>query len=249
MSKTELIVPNIFSGYPEIHAGMSTRQGFGNGGGVSFRERPGNTPSEMAQKQFLFFSALGLSGSSPAIPVQEHTTIVRRVDAGGMYESCDGLITNRNDVALTVTTADCVPIVLYDPIAACIAVIHAGWHGPAGKIVINTVNLMMKEYQSKPANILAYIGPSAGPCCYEVGHEVAVKFGKNVVNYGKIFLDLKEENEYQLLEQGLVKDHIETSEHCTICEENLFYSYRREGRTAGRMTAAVCMTANHETER
>jgi hypothetical protein len=80
-------------------------------------------------------------------------------------------------------------------------------------------------------------------CCYEVGEEVAIMFGNKVVPYHKkkIFIDLKKENTHQLLQQGVLENNIEVSTSCTICEKELFHSYRRDGKKSGRMMAVICI--------
>jgi hypothetical protein len=137
--------------------------------------------------------------------------------------------------------ADCVPIIIFDPIEKAIGIVHAGWRGTANAIVQRTIEKMQKEFNTDTKNILASIGPSAGACCYEVGPEVAVMFGNKIVhsNAQKIFVDLKKENAVQLEEKGVIPDHIEMSKHCTICEKELFHSFRRERKSAGRMMAVI----------
>ena len=146
-------------------------------------------------------------------------------------------------MALVVIVADCVPILLFDPINQAVGAVHAGWRGTVDLVVKRAVEKMKAEYRTDPAQILAYIGPSAGMCCYEIGEEVAILFGNKVVHYKdkKIFLDLKKENMLQLLQQGVSKSNIEVSTSCTICEKELFHSYRRDGMKAGRMIAVICM--------
>jgi YfiH family protein len=224
---------------------MSTRLGakIDNSFGMNFSYKVGDKTSIVTKNRKIFFSQLGISLSELAIPHQCHSDIVRRVDAPGEYYKCDGLITNIQHVALVITIADCVPILLYDPIQKAIGAIHAGWKGTASSIVERAVERMKQEYKTDPSHLLAFIGPSAGVCCYEVGEEVAVMFGNKVVTYHSknAFIDLKEENKLQLQEQGVQGRNIEVSKHCTICEKQLFHSYRRDGKKAGRMIATICI--------
>ncbi len=92
-------------------------------------------------------------------------------------------------------------------------------------------------------DVRVFIGPSAGLCCYEVGEEVAVKFENKIVSYKnmKVFIDLKKENALQLQKHGLTNGNMEISKHCTICEKQLFHSYRRDGKHTGRMMAVICL--------
>jgi YfiH family protein len=146
-------------------------------------------------------------------------------------------------VALVITIADCVPILLFDPIQKAIGAVHAGWRGTANAIVKRALYMMQEEFKTDPELVLVFIGPSAGVCCYEVSEEVAVNFENKIVPYntGKIFIDLKKENASQLKQLGVVAGNIEISTHCTICEKHLFHSYRRDGKNAGRMMAVICL--------
>jgi YfiH family protein len=120
--------------------------------------------------------------------------------------------------------------------------VHAGWKGTVGFIVNRAVEKMKTEFKTDPAQLVAYIGPSAGACCYEVGEEVAVMFGNKIVPYHKkAFLDLKKENMLQLMQLGVSASNIEVSSSCTICEKKLFHSFRRDSQKAGRMMAVICI--------
>lgn len=237
VNNKEIILPQIFKGITELHAGMSTLRG----GNLSFKV--GDNPSIVKRNRKNFFSQYDISEQQLAIPIQCHSNAVLRINKPGEYNDCDALITNVKYVALIVTVADCVPILLFDPINKVIGILHAGWRGTVGKICRQTVMKMKEEFLTDPSNVLAFIGPSAGSCCYEVGTEVAVMFGNKVVPYngGKIIIDLKNENKLQLLDEGVLLDHIEVSGFCTICEKRLFHSYRRDGIKAGRMIAVICI--------
>jgi len=102
---------------------------------------------------------------------------------------------------------------------------------------------MQEKFKTDTKNILAFIGPSAGACCYEVIMDVAVKFENKIVPYSntKTFIDLKKENTSQLKKLGVLASNLEASTHCTICEKQLFHSYRRDGKRAGRMMAVICL--------
>ncbi len=144
---------------------------------------------------------------------------------------------------MLITIADCVPIMLFDPIQNVIGIAHAGWRGTANEIVKRAVYKIQEEFKTDTQNLLTFIGPSAGVCCYEVNEEVAVKFENKIVpcNTTKIFIDLKKENASQLTQLGVIAENIEISTHCTICEKHLFHSYRRDGKSAGRMMAVICL--------
>jgi YfiH family protein len=238
------IVPKIFAEKTNILAGMSTRRGCDPSErfGMNLGSPIGDEPKNVAANKKIFFAHFGLSEKNLALPLQCHSTTVCAIIAPGQYEACDALITLQQHIILAVTIADCVPIMLLDPIIPAVGIVHAGWRGTSGGIVQKTVVKMIQEYKTDPAQVLAFIGPSAGKCCYEVGNEVAVMFGKKSVPFNKTFLDLKNENMLQLLQVGVKAEHIEVSAFCTICEKELFHSFRRDGRNAGRMMAFICIT-------
>jgi len=224
---------------------MSTKLGSENGNRfkMNLSYKVGDDPECVQKNRKTFFSQFGISEKDLAVPQQCHSGTVLRADIPGIYSECDALITNNKHVALVVTIADCVPILLFDPIKQAIGAVHAGWRGTYNQIVSRTIERLTAEYGTDPSQILAYIGPSAGVCCYEVGREVAVMFGNKIVpsNNGKIYLNLKKENRLQLLQQGVFGNNIEMSASCTICEKDMYHSYRRDSRMAGRMMAVISM--------
>ena len=228
-----------------MRSGMSTKIGDTSRHGfeMNLSYNVGDDPVNVEMNRKSFLSLLGISSSELAIPHQSHSENVRKVDTPGEYENCDALITDTTGVALLVTVADCVPILLFDPIQNVIGVVHAGWRGTANAIVQRAVYKMQEEFKTNAENMLVFIGPSAGACCYEVSEEVAVKFANKIVPYNsiKIFVDLKKENASQLKQLGVVTGNIEISVHCTICEKQLFHSFRRDGKSAGRMMAVICL--------
>ena len=245
MFENTILVPEIFSGYPNVRSGMSTKQGSRKNTcfEMNLSSHVGDDPESVKLNRAAFFSKIGVPMSGLAVPLQTHSANVLRVDMPGEYENCDGLVTNARGLALVVTVADCVPILLFDPIKNIIGAVHAGWRGTAKSIIKRALVRMQEEYKTDMKDVLAFIGPSAGSCCYEVSEEVAVKFKNKIVSYDtiKVFIDLKKENALQLQMQGLVLGNIEVSRHCTICENQLFHSYRRDGKRAGRMMAVICL--------
>ena len=153
---------------------------------------------------------------------------------------------------LCVTTADCVPIILYDK-KGVVAAIHAGWKGTVGHIVAKTINEMCRLYQSSPADILAGIGPSISQPNYEVGDEVEAAFvaegfdlSDDAVAYrknpsSKCHLDLKEINRRELIRLGILPENIEKCTLCTFEREDLFFSARRQTEHSGRMLTGIMM--------
>jgi YfiH family protein len=158
-------------------------------------------------------------------------------------ENCDALITNRPKIMLTILTADCVPILLFDPIDNVVAAVHAGWKGTQGEILFKTVENMKQHFNCKPENILTGIGPSIGKCCYEVDWNVAEYFSNIKNSYlakgEKYMLDLPFINKQQLLKAGLKEENIEMSNVCTSCENGTYFSYRKEGGCSGRFISII----------
>ena len=181
----------------------------------------------------------------------------------------DALITRKRGVALTMSTADCVPLLFYDPATEAIGVAHAGWRGTARGIAAATVAAMRERFGTRPADLLVGVGPSIGPCCYEVSEEVRQLFLglrafeempteeplRALVAESAVFktvelperqslrLDLWETNRRQLLLAGLVPDHIELPEICTSCAKDRFFSHRAEQGRTGRFPAILALRA------
>ncbi len=156
---------------------------------------------------------------------------------------CDALITDKKGLVLTVLTADCVPVLLYDKEKEIVAAVHAGWKGTESKIVTKTVEKMVKVYGSYPEDIIAGIAPSIGRCCYEVGEDVARHFFNEPRSFDvlgeKYMLDLPFLNKKQLLDAGVLEEHIEMSGICTACEVKRFFSYRKEQGCSGRFMSMI----------
>jgi len=157
----------------------------------------------------------------------------------------DALISNRPGVVVGIKTADCVPILMVDPSTQAVAAIHAGWRGTAGNIVQRTIDHLCVRWRTRPADLRAAIGPSIGPCCYQVGPEVARQFETWLSETGQTaaskeapaFLDLPGINETQLRRAGV--SDIWKSGECTFCTGGKFFSFRREREQAGRMLSFI----------
>ena len=168
-------------------------------------------------------------------------------------EDCDALITDLKGVVLSVLTADCVPILLYDQQKEVVAAVHAGWKGTKAQIVFKTVQKMKEVYGSDPKDIIVGIAPSIGRCCYEVGEEVAQHFFDIPEGYSvkgnKYMLDLPYINKQQLLHAGVLEVNIEMSQLCTACEVERFFSYRKEHGCSGRFMSMIGMKNSDKKEK
>ncbi|MBI4903435.1 MAG: peptidoglycan editing factor PgeF [Acidobacteria bacterium] len=170
---------------------------------------------------------------------QIHSDLVLTAgDACGLLGEGDAVICGKAGVWIGVRTADCVPILLADRERKVVAAIHAGWRGTAAGLVGKALARMKEEFGTEPVDVTAAVGPCIGGCCYEVGDEVAARFGKAGESpRGRALVDLAAENVMQLSAAG-VRD-IEQLRECTRCNEQKFHSYRRDGERAGRMVSAI----------
>ena len=153
----------------------------------------------------------------------------------GVAGEGDALLTRQPGLTISIRTADCYPILLADPVAGVVAAIHAGWRGTGAHIVEQVIERLRSEFGTKPEDIVAAIGPGIGGCCYEVGEDVARRFGMD--RAGK--LDLAAENLHQLVEAGVQRAHVDSIGACTRCDAQRFHSWRRDGEHAGRMISFI----------
>lgn len=172
-------------------------------------------------------------------------------DAGPIAGDYDAIITDQPNILVTVRTADCVPILLVDPVRRVVAAVHAGWRGTLAGITRKTLSLMHERFGCRLVSIRAAIGPSIGRCCYEVGEAVlqplrAYPDWRDVVEMAapeRGRLDLRRLNRRQMEESRVDPSHIEMVNLCTACHPDLFYSYRRDGKAVGKMTSGIALTA------
>ncbi len=243
MPQLTILRPKIFQSYPAVVAAFSTRVGGVSPEpyGLNMSFNVGDDRVHVIRNRELFFGRLHIGLDELAIPMQCHSTNVVHVKTPGGIENCDGLVTQEFGLFLTVSVADCVPILLYDPVRKAVAVLHAGWRGTADGIVKSGLNTMRTLFESLPADIIACLGPAAGECCYEVDEEIAQRFSVQVVDRSgsKPRVDLKKANRDQLVTLGVPKESIEIYTQCTIHESALFHTYRRDGKTAGRMMGVI----------
>lgn len=194
----------------------------------------------------LFCEYFGIERKNLIYPSQTHTSNVDVAQVGKIsYPDTDGLILSNKEQAVFLNFADCTPLIFYDGKTA--AVSHAGWRGTAGMIGIKTVEKMTAEFGSDIKNIKCAIGPAISFCCYNVGEEVLNQLMATVkesaglyeIRSGEIYVDLKNINKRQLLELGLEEENIDVCPYCTVCNNNLFFSYRKENGTTNRHSAVV----------
>ena len=212
-------------------------------------DQPGNVEKNFA----ILADALGFDCSKLVLTRQTHSDIVRQVcgkDAQGLdnhaYPECDALITNDPGTALVVFSADCTPVLLYDPVTGAVGAAHAGWRGTASKIAAKTVEAMVTAYGCQPEDIRAAIGPNIGQCCFETDRDVPdamiAAYGSEAEPHirpvgDKYYVNLKALNALALRQAGVV--HIEISDACTVCQSERFWSHRVTGGQRGSQGAVI----------
>lgn len=187
--------------------------------------------------------------SSNVLIIDEEFQELNSSDKIDALYGIDATITHLKDIFLCATTADCVPILLYDKNKEVIAAIHAGWKGIVNLIIDDAIYKMKETYQSDPIDIIAAIGPSISEVHYEVGEEVVSKFMEANIDLSnasflntktnKLHVDLKQIAHNKLTELGIPSNQIEKSEFCTYGSSELFFSARRQSVHCGRMFAGI----------
>ena len=212
--------------------------------------------SENVTRNFeILGKALGFGIHDLVLTRQIHSDIVRvigRNDCNGClhrdYPECDALVTNDPDVALTVFTADCTPLLFHDPVTGAVGAAHAGWRGTVSAIGAKTVDAMCREFGCRAENIRAAIGPNIGFCHFETDADVPEAlleaFGEEVRPFirksgDKYYVNLKEINALILRRAGIC--HVEISEDCTMCQPHRFWSHRfTRGNRGSQGAVIVC---------
>lgn len=189
-------------------------------------------------------AGLWLDGGQHAALDQIHSDIVVKADgARGRLGEGDALIADVAGLMVGVRTADCVPILMADERYRVVAAVHAGWRGTLARIAGRAVEAMRREYGTRPADLVAAIGPAIGVCCYEVGPDVAAAFSGSFPQLDgrreRPHLDLEEANRRVLVDAGVPVERIRAAHLCTRCRPEDFHSYRRDGKLAGRMLSAI----------
>lgn len=252
----DLIYSDTLSRESGVRHCFTTRRGgvsTGHLSSLNIGKSRGDTPEALRINYMRLSEVLGFKCNMLATSSQVHGDTVRKVTAGGdLFDpspDCDALITNVPGIALVVYTADCVPLLFYDPVSSCIAAVHAGWRGTANRIVQKTVNRLVAEYGAQPHNLVCSIGPAIGQCCYEVGNDVYSELSSSVSYTSahsvesnmKWLVDLRGINQNLLTESGILPENISIDQHCTRCNPELFWSHRRDGDKRGLQGAIITL--------
>ena len=203
---------------------------------AALSERSDGDGASHSEERPALLARCGVPLEALATVRQVHGTVVVRAAPGERPEA-DGLITDAPGIVLGITVADCVPVFLWDPVRRAAGLLHAGRAGTRANIAAAGVEALREAYGSAPEEIVAVIGPSAGPCCYEVDEATAEDFQAGGLPAGGRLLDLWQANRRQLMAAGLKPERIAVDGYCTICGD-AFHSYRAQG-TAKRNLALL----------
>lgn len=237
------------------HGGVSQ----GNYASMNPGEYSGDDPESVRMNRQLLSDAIGISPERIFAPFQIHEAEIACIDTRFLsltldrqkeeLNGKDALVTAVPGICIAVSTADCVPVLVYAPDKNVVAAIHAGWRGTVKQIVAKTVEYMTAHYGCDPSLMLAGIAPSICKESFEVGDEVVEVFRATGVDMnrimerntrtGKAHIDLWEANRMQLLQSGLQPEHIEVSGICTYQHHDDFFSARRLGIKSGRILSGI----------
>ena len=251
----------LLDGVPGVVHGLTRRvPGLGDADGNLGYSAPRDAVDAWEMRR-RWSAAIGVDPERLAAAGQVHGADAIRVattDAGrgarpgsGRVGLADALLTDEPGVALLSLHADCLPLLLVDPVRPAVAVVHAGWRGTVADVAAAAVRAMTIHYGSRPADLLAFLGPAIGPCCYEVGPDVAAAWRARADGAEAVALtptgdrwifDLAAANAHLLLRAGLAPEHLERSGVCTRSAGDAWFSHRGQGPTTGRFGAIIALT-------
>ncbi len=207
-----------------------------------------DAPERVRENRRRFFEALGIDPATVAGGHQVHGAEVCVVERAGQYDGYDAFVTDRPGLLLSVTVADCVPVLFYDQRTGAAGAAHAGWRGTVAGVAVATLKAMEHHFGTRPADLWVWIGVAIGFDHFEVGEEVARHFAarqgehllkKPAAQPGKWYVDLKAANRVQLEAAGVPPRQIEVAPWCTVAHNADFFSHRKEAGHTGRMLAVV----------
>lgn len=243
-------IPNLSVGFTSRDGGISVKPW----SSLNCALHVGDSLEAVVENRKRLSAAAGFRFDAWTCAEQTHGSQVRVVagsDAGAgrtsredAFADTDGLVTNQPGIMLAAFYADCVPLFFADPVRRAVGIAHAGWKGTALQIAIRTAEKMTEAFGTRPEDLYAAIGPSIGPCCYEVDERVVQEIGLTYPerkDNGRYMLDLKEANRQFMIRAGIKPNNIELTSYCTCCRTDLFFSHRGENGSTGRMTAWIGM--------
>jgi len=227
-----MLLFKIFSIHPELLVAMSGRAD----GSMKLADQPNpDTQNQISKKRQQFLKKLNLNQNQIVSAGLVHgaaLAVVTTSQSGKVMPQTDGLMTNIPGVFLSVTTADCLLIVIYHPQTQTLALLHAGWRGLAQNIIAKAIKKLVTEFHINATELLVGIGPGIGNCHYEVQPDLVTKFQKfsQAISWrdSKTFLDLKLVARAQFLTENISQSQIEISSICTACNSNTHFSFRQD---------------------
>lgn len=208
--------------------------------------------AERAANRHQMAADLGLGRFPLHCCVQVHQGRIAFIDdecRGGPLEGFDAVATPLSNVALMTFSADCPLVLICDPVRRVLALVHASWRCAVASLAQRVVEAVQERYGCEPDDLLAAIGPAAGPCCYEVQRDVFEAAGHLPQPQrlferrdGRLYFDLWQANRAQLLAAGVRPDNVETADICTMCHNDVFYSLRRERPGCGHFGLMAALT-------
>ena len=208
-------------------------------------------PAHIAECRRRMAAELNLPVENLIIPRQTHSANIAVVDSmpidNAALENIDGIVTSQSDIALCINTADCVPVILVDPESGIIGTVHSGWRGTVERISARAVEAMVR-LGATPTNIIAAMGPSICPDCFEVGEEVALKFHQEfghttvIPRTPRPHVDLPRAITLTLTDAGLQPTNIHLPPACSHCHPNTYFSARRQSPASGRTLTLILRT-------
>jgi YfiH family protein len=234
-----------------VTAFSTTRQGgcsTGNYAAFNINGYCGDDEVHIAANKVALCGLLGIDCNRLVMPHQVHDCVVRRIDGPqqGVIEGVDAVMTDVPQLCIGVSTADCIPVLLYDSTHRAVSAVHAGWRGTVLRIVQKAVEAMHDAYGTVPAELLAVIGPGISLDSFEVGDEVyeqfhAAGFDMQPISRhdAKWHIDLPMCNRLQLMEAGIPANHIQMTNICTYQQYERYFSARRLGIQSGRIYTGI----------
>lgn len=276
ISSTSNIIPPMLKEYTtadSVVAFSTTRQGgvsLGAYSSFNINEYCGDTAEHIAENRRLLAQRLGIAPDHIILPHQVHGAEVRQIGADFLQlpenerrmivEGVDALVTNQRGICIGVSTADCIPVLLYDEVHHAVAAIHAGWRGTVQRIVQTTIDMMHLYYHTQPSELRAIIGPGISRDSFEVGDEVYEEFLQegfdmavvacqrpNMKKEGSVdqplkwHIDLPQCNALLLCQSGVPADRIQSSGICTYQHSDQFFSARQLGIQSGRIFTGIML--------
>ncbi len=241
-----IITSKKLSSFSNIIHGISTKAGGSPPYYNNLSKNVGDNINDVMANRQRFFGSLGIAESTLVHANQVHSDGVSVVSKPGLYPNTDALITSVPGLNLVISIADCMPVMIFDPVNKIIADIHSGWRGTQKNIAGKTIGIMVNEFGSEPGNLIVFTGPAISKKNFEVDTDVADMFaekyktpkpgfkGKYLIDTGGIVYD-------DLIAAGIKPGNIESSPLCTFNESGTLHSYRRDKDLSGRMFAVIGM--------